>query len=126
MSDTLKDLFGDVIYTYTRKQAIEDGVLIDVSETAKEAGLKIPVAITKSLFNIVNTVSKRSCQSFDGRLWDVLYMGAFAAKGNPTQSTILYKLRLTHGRKKNITLKMVIGGGDNGEPVITIMLPDED
>lgn len=53
-------------------------------------------------------------------------MGALAARNNPTQSTILYVLRLTHGRKKNITLKMIISGGDDGEPVITIMLPDED
>ena len=120
------ELFGEPIYIYTREQAIEDGVLVDVTEMGKEVGFKIPVAITKSLFDIVDTVSKRSHQSFDGRLWDVLYMGAFAARGNPTQSTILYKLRLTHGRKKNITLKMVISGGDNGEPVVTIMLPDED
>jgi len=120
------ELFGEPIYIYTRKQAIEDGVLIDVTETAKEAGFKVPVAVTCTLHEIINTVSKKSYQSFEGRLWDVLYMGALAARNNPTQSTILYVLRLTHGRKKNITLKMIISGGDDGEPVITIMLPDED
>ena len=36
----------DVIYTYTREQAIEEGVLIDVSEMASEAGFKWPVAVT--------------------------------------------------------------------------------
>ena len=35
----------DVIFTYTRKQAIEDGVLIDVSEMAMEAGFRYPVAV---------------------------------------------------------------------------------
>lgn len=27
-----------IIYSYTRKQALEDGVLIDVTEIAKEVG----------------------------------------------------------------------------------------
>ena len=39
-------LFGEVIYTYTRAQAIEDGVLIDATEMAKETGFKWPVALT--------------------------------------------------------------------------------
>lgn len=30
----------DIISTYSRAQAIEDGVLVDVTETAKEAGIK--------------------------------------------------------------------------------------
>jgi type I site-specific restriction endonuclease len=29
------NLFGDVIYSYTRAQAIEDGVLVDVSALAR-------------------------------------------------------------------------------------------
>src|SRR4051812_27741843 len=41
-------VFGEVIFAYTRKQAIEDGVLVDVTETAKEAGFKIPVALTRA------------------------------------------------------------------------------
>src|ERR1019366_7436165 len=43
-------VFGDVIYSYTRKQAIEDGVLVDITEMAKEAGIKYPVAITSTAF----------------------------------------------------------------------------
>jgi len=35
-----EDVFGPVIYAYTRAQAIEDGVLVDVSKMAKEAGIK--------------------------------------------------------------------------------------
>ena len=34
--------FGPVLHAYTRAQAIEDGILVDVSETAREAGFKIP------------------------------------------------------------------------------------
>ena len=36
----------DVVSAYSRAQAIEDGVLVDVSQTAKEAGIKYPTAVT--------------------------------------------------------------------------------
>ena len=37
-----------VIHTYTRAQAIEDGVSIDVSEVACEVGFRWPVAVTST------------------------------------------------------------------------------
>jgi type I site-specific restriction endonuclease len=40
---------NEIIYSYTRKQAIADGVLIDVTELAKEAGFKCPVALRHPL-----------------------------------------------------------------------------
>ena len=43
--------FGPVLSVYTRAQAIEDGILVDVSDTAREAGFKIPVAVTRSVWN---------------------------------------------------------------------------
>jgi len=41
----------EVISTYSRKQEIEDGVLHDVSEMAREAGIAHPVAITAAVWN---------------------------------------------------------------------------
>jgi hypothetical protein len=38
----------DLIYAYSRKQAIADGVLIDVTNTAHEAGFVVPVAVTST------------------------------------------------------------------------------
>jgi hypothetical protein len=35
---------SELIHSYSRAQAIADGVLIDVSETAKEVGIVFPVA----------------------------------------------------------------------------------
>ncbi len=39
---------SEIISTYTRKEAVEDGSLVDVSETseAKEAGFKVPICLT--------------------------------------------------------------------------------
>lgn len=52
-------------------------------------------------------------------------MGRIGASNNSNSSQFLYDLILTRGRKRNITLKMVVSGGDEGEAVITIMLPEE-
>jgi len=45
-----KEVFGEVISTYTRAEAQDDGVLIDVTEIAKEAGIVYPVAISQGLW----------------------------------------------------------------------------
>ena len=42
--------FGEVIYAYTRKQAVADGVQVDVTKTAQEAGINFPVFITRGVF----------------------------------------------------------------------------
>src|SRR4051812_20157275 len=39
-----------VISTYSRAEAIEDGVLVDVSALASTRGFKIPVAMTAGVF----------------------------------------------------------------------------
>ena len=38
--------FGGVIYAYTRAQAVADGVQVDVTKTAKEAGISFPVFLS--------------------------------------------------------------------------------
>ena len=39
------------IYSYTRAQALADGVLIDVTAQAKTLGFRVPVAVTDNLYN---------------------------------------------------------------------------
>ena len=131
-----EDFFGTVIYTYTRAQALEDGVLIDVSETAKEAGFLWPVAVTSALWAGIEYIPKNSGQDVKGRLWDVLYMAHIAIKhSRVNEQQLLYKLIMPIDKKVSVTadeevptieLKIVIGPGDDGEPVITIMFPYED
>ena len=54
--------FDPVISVYTRAQAIEDGILVDVSETAREAGFRIPVAVTRSVWDYGNDRAMVSCR----------------------------------------------------------------
>lgn len=78
MSDFWAD--ADIIYTYTRKQAIIDGTLIDVSETASEAGFKWPVAVTAGVWDTIENIPPKlkGIQNVAGRLWDCLYMASMA------------------------------------------------
>jgi hypothetical protein len=132
--ETSKGFWDDaeVIYAYTRAQAIEDGVLIDVTETAKEAGVKFPVAMTSAVWGkYVEVPEGVNHQDERGRLWDIVWMFRHAAH-NFSGDTLFYKLYVrNHNRERLdsrdlITLKAVCGPGDTPEPVITIMLPDED
>ena len=130
--ETSKGFWDDaeVIYAYTRAQALEDGVLVDVRETAKEAGIKFPVALTATVYGqYVEVPEGVTGQDESGRLWDILWMFRCAA-AKFDGSTLLFKL---HVRNINqdvtpplVTLKAECGPGDDAEPVITIMLPEED
>ena len=41
----------NIIYAYTRKQAVEDGEQVDVSTAAAEAGIRFPVFLTRRVFD---------------------------------------------------------------------------
>lgn len=123
---------AEVIYAYTRAQAIEDGVLIDVSSVAKEAGIKFPVAVTSTVWGqYVEVPEGVNFQDERGRLWDILWMFRCAA-ARFNGDTLFFKLHVrSHNRERLdsrdlVTLKAMCGPGDDAEPVITIMLPDED
>lgn len=124
-----KSIFGEVIDSYSRAQALEDGFLVDVSEVAREAGIKFPVALTRPVYDsFVEIPEGVECQDESGRLWDILWMFRHAIKTSDGGSIILFNLQVRNDNKrpKRVTLKAVFGPGDNFEPVITIMLPDED
>lgn len=134
---TMKEIFGEVISSYSRAQAIEDGYLIDVSETAREAGFTVPVAMTRAAWaDCVEWTAetgkrKATCQDEAGRLWDVLYMARLAARARGDQARRLFELYRVPVQGRGITprravLAMHIGPGDQREPVITIGLPHED
>lgn len=65
---------AELIFSYSRKQAIANGVLVDVTKLAKEAGIKYPTAITAAVWHLY-VVPDDACrevgQSVEGRLWDV-------------------------------------------------------
>ena len=120
--------FGPVIYAYTRADALRDGELIDVSTMAAEMGYRVPVAVTRAVWVGVVEPDETPGQSVEGRLWDVLWMLHYAIRTGPRSGSVVrFQLyALIGGVSRLLTLKGVMGPGDEAEPVLTIMWPDED
>ena len=128
------NLFGEMIYSYSRAEALADGVLVDVSVMAREAGIRVNVALTLAVWEkcvvwteLDNTRQCRQDQS--GRLWDVLCMCARAGRRVNSDRVTFTVMSIprdgTSRRPGLVTLRMTIGPGDQGEPVITILEPGE-
>ena len=121
----------DVIYAYTRAQAIDDGFLIDVTDVAREAGFTVPVAVTAAVWGGCVEVPQNAIgQDEAGRLWDVLWMCRVSISGkHRSDSAMHFELHVADGNggpPPLVTLKAVCGPDDDGNPCITIMMPDED
>lgn len=119
----------DVFHSYTRQEAIADGVLIDVTTTAQEAGFRFPVALTAAVWaEYVTVPDGLEGQDEAGRLWDILWMLRYAIKKSPGGSELQFVVLVQNDERapQPVKLKSLCGPGDNAEPVITVLLPDED
>ena len=124
-----EDLFGPVIHSYSRAEALADGVLVDVTSTAREAGFRIPVALTRAAWESYVTVPpKVVAQDEPGRLWDILWMASLAARRNRDAGEVHFTVSVRNDNRqpRPRRLKCVVGSGGEGEAVITILLPEED
>ncbi len=139
----------EVIDTYSTKQAVADGFLILVDQKiSKEAGIKYPVYLTRAVWDKYVELPEvfEKVQDLDGRLWDVIFMFAMAAR-NCNQSLLSFKLNVVLADKGDweanekldpecldnrtirlVTLKSVIQPQDfdDPSPAIFIMKPNED
>lgn len=136
----------DIIFSYTTKQAVKDGVLVKAdSAQISQAAIKFPVYFTDTVWNKYVKVPEefKGVQDFNGRLGDILFMFAFQAKKcsasvlnfqftcqvpkasewlkNEVKSSISFQHR-------DVRLKAVISAQDidDPSPAIFIMLPWED
>jgi hypothetical protein len=122
---------ADLVHRYSRAQATEDGVLIDVSAVAREAGIRYPVALTSAAWaRCVAVPPGVECQDEAGRLWDVLFLLRLAIGRSDGGSVVRFGVHVRDSNREGtpplVRLKAVCGPGDQGEPVITVMVPDED
>lgn len=122
----------EIIYAYTRKQAVENGEQVDVSATAAEAGIRFPVFLTRRVFDKYITVPEGvSFQDEAGRLWDIVSMLRFAIKRlNAGGDRIAFSLYVRNDNRRPRLVQLVAICGpldiDDPQPAITIMMPDED
>jgi len=125
--------FGKVIYAYTRKQAVADGVQVEVTQTAQEAGIKFPVFLTRAAFDRYVAVPEGvTGQDETGRLWDVLWMTRFAIfRARPGVDRIPVALYVRNDNHRARLVKLIATCGpldvNDPQPAITVMMPsDED
>ncbi|OHD20129.1 MAG: hypothetical protein A2Y38_14850 [Spirochaetes bacterium GWB1_59_5] len=122
----------DIIYSYSRSDALRDGTLHNISELAREAGFTIPVAVSAALYHSYIMPSLdlvEEGQSPSGRLWDTLNVLRYAIKATPSTDRLSLSVLFTMAPDAEpipVELLAVCGPGDSGEPVITIMLPGDD
>ncbi len=121
-----------LIYTYTRRQAIADGLQIDVTNTAAEAGLRFPTYVTRGVWEKYVAVPPNvTAQDEAGRLWDLVWMARFAIiRSKPGQSRLTFALYVRNDNTRARLVKLILTAGaidiDDPRPALTIMLPDED
>jgi hypothetical protein len=124
--------FGPVIYSYTRAQAVADGVQVEVTKTAQEAGIKFPMFLTRAVFDKYVAVPEGvTAQDEAGRLWDVVWMARFAIlRARPGVDRIPVALYVRNDNRAARLVKLIATCGaldiDDPQPAITVALPDED
>lgn len=151
MKKKSKDPFEDmrIVSSYTREQAIEDGMLVDVSKQMPGlvggAGFKVPLVITAGVHGLCEVPEDLiGLQDYSGQLWDVLWLArtAFKAaliiseeKARHVEFEVIFQVRRTPGK----AYPMPASGRAHGALAIivklwicftehegfTIMLPEE-
>jgi hypothetical protein len=121
-----------IIYSYTRAQAVADGFQVEVSKTAKEAGIHYPVFLTRRVFDAYVTVPKDvEGQDEEGRLWDIVWMLRFAIRrAQQGQDRLPFALYVRNDNQRPKLVKLIAACGaldiGNPQPAITVMMPGED
>jgi len=119
-----------IISSYTRQDAIEDGMFVDVTETAKEAGIKHDTCVTSNLFNThikPSEAQEKMGQSIQGRLWDVVWMAACCFRGiigKVDGNMAIFPVTFS-GKTVELWAFCEAKGPDDPTPAINIMLPED-
>ena len=127
-----ENFFGGVIYAYSRSQAVADGVQVDVTKTAQEAGIKFPMFLTRAVFDAYVAVPPDvTGQDEAGRLWDLIWMARFAilrSHGHTDRLPVALYVRNDNHRAKLVKLIAVCSALDidDPQPALTLMMADED
>lgn len=131
MGNELKSEGFEVIHAYSRAQAIEDGVLVDLSSLAREAGFRIPFAVTQAVWAVLDPVQELESagQDMKGRAWDMLTILRHAIRSASRTDEVRFAplfIREPGGSAESVEMWAKCGPGDDAEPVITVMLKGED
>ena len=116
--------FGETIYSYSRAQAIEDRVLVDLSQAESiRQHWKYPFACTSAVWAIIEEALQRPGQDVSGICHDISTMAKLAIRTHQDADQTRFRVIIAN---RTHELKLHIGPGDTPAPVLTLMLPNED
>lgn len=120
----------ELFFGSTRGQQISFGFLLEVpEELARQAGIDYPIAITRSAWaEYINVPEKEYFEGpetwwHDEKWWLVHLLWRVKVEGSEVPFTV--RVRNSDGGLREVALVRVFEVGDGGEPVATVMLPDE-
>lgn len=119
----INDLFGEPIYSYSRAQAIKDGVLVDLSqfEVIREHW-KIEFCCTAAVWGVIEDAVEKHGKDYAGILHDISHMAKLAI-GKHSGDTLHFDCIVGSELR---SFKLHCGPGDTPVPVLTLMFSDED
>ena len=116
----------DLIYSYTRAEALADGVLVDVSERAQRAGIKYPTACTAGVWALIDCLPASETDTLAGIVRDVRVEEVLRAMLTAIRRGGACGTDRVVFAALGASLWAQCGPGDTEAPVITIMLEGED
>ena len=132
MENSENPIQWEVIHTYSRKQALEGGTLIDITDYAQLNGFKIPTAITAGLwvYIVVSPELADIGQSIAGRLKDVLFLLLMeirksAAAVDTDRIRFQVDFLVAPDRTETVEVLALVGPDDDLKPCLTIGLPED-
>lgn len=123
----------EIIHTYTRYQAIADGVLVDLSSSFPNETrmFRWNVCCTDTIWNLIERAAEADECEVAVYVWDVCYMACTTIQHvkDADQPELFFKVCLPlreSGTERR--LKLVCGptSFDDPSPCLTIMLTEED
>lgn len=140
LCDELIEVFGDTISTYSRSHAIEDGVLVDLSDSPfikefHDQAFQLPVAATRAAYSAAigdPDEQQELDQATQRGRWAALALSIRIActrdedREIHDQDRISFVLTPVQAPERHIAMYAHFGKGDNGENVMTIMMEGED
>lgn len=132
MTQETQNPFADaeVISIYTRAQALADGLLVDVTDHARAHLFQHPVAFTRNCYTqVIAEWCRYMERAEEDRLHDILDRLAETARVTPPPRD---RIRLAIGTRDGEGVAYLVeliahcGPGDDLEPVITVMLPEDE
>lgn len=125
-TDPLKN--AEVISSYSRAQAIADGLLKPVPpEVAVTFGFRLPLVLTQKLWSALTAFkgSDSDANAVAERMFTILRMARDAAIRGEKESDIQFGCPIPTNSPRyfgpdDATLRMILHGGDDGEVVATL------